>query len=132
MRAAAVLGTSGAHIALTLAKLPPVVATQLQDGEFWTFYFPLGYVVVVPFLNLLIAALGACWKKIATMRKGSMLKRAATRKVRATRRLTPPISYLVLPPPTIAPVTFFFMPCAPHPSTDQVQPQDGKVRGVGP
>ena len=109
-----------------MAKLPPVVATQLQDDEFWTFYFPLGYVAVVPFLNLLIAALGACWKKIASMRKGSMLKRAATRKVRATRRLTPPISYLVLPPPTIAPVTFFSCPVLPIPQQIKYNPKTGK------
>ena len=34
MRAAAVLGTSGAHIALTLAKLPPVV-TSGQPSSGW-------------------------------------------------------------------------------------------------
>ena len=70
-----------AQATIVLAKMPPAVTDSLNDPEFWTTFFPLGYVVILPFLKLLFAALSACWKKVASMRKGTMMKRAATRKV---------------------------------------------------
>ena len=38
-----------------MAMLPPGIVSMMQADEFWTLYAPLGYVAIIPFVNVLIA-----------------------------------------------------------------------------
>lgn len=61
--------------------LASYIPPSMYTANWWIEWFPIVYVTVFPFVNLLLAAVSACWKKLASMRKVTM-KRAATRKVR--------------------------------------------------
>ena len=55
--------------------LPADFAASLSTAELFTFYIPLMYVFVLPFLNTLLVILQECWKNAGKRRSRRMMKK---------------------------------------------------------
>jgi len=65
-----------------VGAIPESWVAFTQKDDFWYFWFPLLYVLVLPVLNVIRVAVKGCWKELGNMRfttKSRALERKNTR-----------------------------------------------------